>query len=191
MRVIVFLAAVLLLAVHARADDGPDPNCGPFCLYVAAASLGRHVGTFEEFCKRFGEPDGRGYSLGQLEAMSQSLDLKTHGLKTTVETLALRPPRFACIAWVKGQHFVLINSVADGQLSIIDPPRSYQIPIDTFKTQWDGTALLISSDEILTDEEVIRQFGGTRTRMTIGFALAAIGCLAMAVVKWRNNRAAT
>ena len=181
---------ILLLLINASvADETRSPNCGPYSLYVAAGALQVDVGSFEEFYKTCGNPDARGFSLGQLEAISKRLGLKTYGVKTSADVLAQRTGRFGCIAWIRGNHFVLINAVENGQVSIIDPPRSYQVPVETFATQWDGTSLLISQDAILTDEEVLRQSRSLFQKTRWVWVAGAIGCLAIAIVRWRGRHA--
>ena len=181
---------VFALPVSAAAVEEPKPNCGPYCLYVAARLLGNDVGTFEQFYKRFEEPDGRGYSLGKLEAVAQSLDLKTYGVQTSAEILALRPGRFACIAWISGQHFVLIHSIDQGQLMIIDPPSTYPIPIEVFRTKWDGQALLISPDELLTDEELIWRSGRSKRWGVAAVVALTLAGLTFGAMRRRRDHAA-
>jgi ABC-type bacteriocin/lantibiotic exporter with double-glycine peptidase domain len=185
------LWGLLFAAPLVGAADEANPNCGPNCLYIALRSLDMDIGPFDEFyerqfLKRFGRPDARGYSLGQMETIARELGLQTLGVKTSLERLRHRPPPVGCIAWIRQSHFVLIQSVSEETVEIIDPPRTYTMPAPAFKNIWDGTALLISSRSI-PDEDSLSALGRQGWRWA--GIIAGLACVVGVVgfVFWRRH----
>lgn len=134
-----------------------DPLCGAYCLYVALGSLDAAVPPFDEFQEALGEPGASGFSLGELAEYAEGLGLHTLGVLTNCENLERRPGRFACIAHLARGHFVLLTDVRAGAVTMIDPPRTSSVAPEILQTQWDGTALLISAQPLLAEEDLPRE----------------------------------
>ena len=136
----------------------PDLKCGSHCLYVSLKALDFPVGSFAELESKLGQPSAAGYSMGQLSEAAKSYGAEILGVKTTFENLRRRPGRFACIALITKNHFVNFAVVDDRETYVVDPPRDYKIPRDTMRTEWDGKALLISREPLLSEENLPRPF---------------------------------
>jgi ABC-type bacteriocin/lantibiotic exporter with double-glycine peptidase domain len=181
-------AAVLLsLAVLVRAG-APLPQtggtaesdglCGAYCLYVALGSLDIGVGSFEEFHEKLGEPASSGYSLGELAHFAQEQGVNTLGVETNIGNLRRRPGRFACIAHLAHGHFVLISDVSGNTVKLIDPPKVSNVGPDILATQWDGTALLLSAEPLLAEEDLPREIAWTWwAAAALGLAAGLAGCI--------------
>lgn len=155
-----FLTAAAVLVISQT--QGPEPNlrCGSYCLYVSLEALDIPVKSFSELEGKLGQPGRAGYSLAQLDEVARSYGAQTLGVETTIENLRRRPGRFACIARIDGNHFVNVADLLDGEAYIVDPPdRDYRVPVDTLRTRWDGTALLISAEPLVAEEALNRGFG--------------------------------
>lgn len=170
----------------ATAQDEPDPLCGANTLYISLKALDADVGSFDELRASLGKLRPQGYSLGQLAEAAESHGMHTVGVQTSAENLSRRPGRFACIAHVDDNHFVNIADVKNGMVSIIDPPRSYTLPAETLSARWDGTALLISPEPILAEEDLPRPLPWR----WVGAALLACMALYTGWVLLRKRRAA-
>jgi ABC-type bacteriocin/lantibiotic exporter with double-glycine peptidase domain len=138
-----------------------DGLSGPYCLYVALGSLDIPVGTFTEFQEKLGEPASSGYSLGELAHFAQQQSVNTLGVQTNIGNLRRRPGRFACIAYLAHGHFVLISDVSGNTVKLIDPPKVSNVAPDILTTQWDGTALLLSAEPLLAEEDLPREIAWT------------------------------
>jgi ABC-type bacteriocin/lantibiotic exporter with double-glycine peptidase domain len=155
---------VILVLAATIGADGPqqkpdiDVRCGSYCLYVALKAFDCPVESFAELDGKLGEPSLAGYSLGQLDEAARVYGAHTLGVETTIENLQRRPGRFACLTLVGDAHFVLMADVRDEKVSIIDPPESSSIPLDTFRSRWSGTALLISDRPLLREEDLPQPF---------------------------------
>lgn len=149
-------ACVLLIAAaEPPAADETDLRCGSYCLYVSLKALDVPVESFETLEEQLGEPTvAEGYSLAQLQESAEHFGAHTLGVQTTIEDLRRRPGRFACIAHIRGHHFVNIAEIDEEEALIIDAPREYRLPLDTLRAEWDGTALLISDSPLLPEEEL-------------------------------------
>ncbi len=152
-----------------------DLRCGSYCLYVALKALDVEIGSHEELEQRLGQPSGAGYSLGQLKEAAESYGAQTLGVQTSIENLRRRPGRFACIAHVRGNHFLTITDIHGREARIIDPPREYSLPADTLRSQWDGTALLISNVPLIHEEDLPRQSGFWTWAGVVVSLLAVLG----------------
>ena len=136
------------------AVDEPDVYCGSRCLYVSLKALDVEVESYEALEKRLGVPRETGYSLGQLAEVAREYGLNTLGVKTTVERLQRREERFACIALLNGRHFVNFGGAGPEGVTIVNPPKNAVVPLATLKTQWDGTALLLSPGPLAPEEDL-------------------------------------
>jgi ABC-type bacteriocin/lantibiotic exporter with double-glycine peptidase domain len=187
------LAALLSLAVLVRAaaplpqtvgTAESDGLCGPYCLYVALGSLEIPVGSFAELQEKLGEPASSGYSLGELAHFAEQQSVNTLGVQTNVGNLRRRPGRFACIAHLSHGHFVLISDVSGNTVKLIDPPNVSNVAPDILATQWDGTALLLSAEPLLAEEDLPTEITWT---WWAAAALALVAGLAGCVYVFRRQ----
>lgn len=153
-----FLQAVMLVCLAAEetaaAPPMSDPHCGSRCLYVALRGLGFDVADLDEVKSRLGELPVDGYTLGQLEAAARAYGAETLAVETTPDALAMRKRPFACIAHLSHDHFVLITGIDAQSATLIDPPHSTDVPLDTLRVIWDRKALLISPKPLVREEDL-------------------------------------
>lgn len=172
--------SVLVAASLLQADvSPPDLKCGSQCLYVSLKALDFPVGSFAELEAKLGQPSAAGYSMGQLSEAAKLYGAEVLGVETTFENLRRRPGRFACIALISKSHFVNFADVEDQQTYVIDPPRDYKLPLDTLRTRWDGKALLISHEPLLSEEDLPRPF--PRWILFSGVGILVIGVASLCV----------
>lgn len=161
------LVALLFASVWQNSAGAGDPplRCGSHCLYVAAR-LFDHAGDegFEAFESKLGQPSSNGYSIGSLKAGAEKFGLHSLAVATTIENLLGRKGQFACIAHMNGDHFVLVQSIDESVVRIIDPPRTYLLPLATFAKQWNGAAVLVSDAPLESEDSLSSRM--RRTRMT-------------------------
>lgn len=149
------MAALLALSLVVTAQSDPvDVRCGAFCAYACLRALDLPVASYDDFEKRLGPPTVAGYSMAQLSDVARQYGAHTLGVTTNLENLQRRSGRFTCIVRVPPAHFVVLSEVTGEKAVIVDPPRDYTIPSPTFQTRWDGTALLISNELLMPEEEI-------------------------------------
>ena len=153
-----FALLILMAAATQTPKRAPDLRCGSYCLYVSLKALDLPVESFAALEKKLGQPSPAGYNLGQLDEAARSYGAHTLGVQTNAENLRRRPGRFACIALIDKHHFVNLADIDAAQAYVIDPPKEYPVPLDTLRTRWDGTALLISAEPLLAEEDLPRPF---------------------------------
>ncbi|MGH7140876.1 MAG: cysteine peptidase family C39 domain-containing protein [Pirellulales bacterium] len=153
------LKLLLIACVAGEADPSGanevDMRCGAYCLYVSLKALDLPVQSYADVEAKLGAPSATGYSLGQLADVASGYGAATLGVVTTPERLLRRSRPFACIARIGDDHFVNIGGVQKDAAMIVDAPRNYELPLDTLRRQWDGTALLLSTSP-LAPEEALR-----------------------------------
>ena len=177
-------SVVLTLSLSQAPEQGSDLRCGSFCLYVSLKALDFSVASFEEVEQRLGPPGGVGYSLGQLDEVAKDYGAYTLGVQTSPENLRRRPGRFACIARLDEAHFVNIAEIEDREAYVVDPPRrDFRLPLDTLRARWDGTALLISPDPLVPEEDLPRDFP-----LLLVLVLVGGGMLAVVGFTWMRHR---
>lgn len=175
---------LLIAAADPQAEDTIDLHCGSYCLYVSLKALDVPVETYGAFEEQLGEPTvAEGYSLAQLQESAEHFGAYSLGVQTTIENLRNRPGRFACIAHVRGHHFVNIAEITEEDALIIDAPREYRLPLDTLRSLWDGTALLVSDAPLLREEELPQPINGTLLLGGIAAAIILMGTAAFALRK--------
>ena len=177
-------------AAEAAGPPVPKPECGFYCLAVGLRTFEIPGAGAAALRARLGDPGPEGYSLAELDRAATDLGAKTLAVRTSLANLGARRDageRFAAIAHVDGNHFVLVSGFEpDGRVKLIDPPGDYSQPPETFAARWDGTALLISPDP-LTAEADLAAFPW----LTAGLAAAGGGCLlAVGGLWWRGRRTA-
>ena len=193
------LFAVALLsagAATAAAADGPVPGenrrCGEFCLKVALTGLDFPPDAVQAGLDRLGVAPEGGHALADLVEAVEAAGGHALAVETAADRLIARRAagdRFACLAHVDGDHYVLVGGVDDdGTVDVIDPtPRAgggYFQPAHTFAGRWEGTALLVSRDP-LTPEADLDPFPW------FAVLLAAAGVLGLvAAGAWWRGRAA-
>lgn len=178
---IVLAGALLMTAANpaTQADGELDLRCGSYCLFLCLNALGEGDLKFAELERQLGQPTANGYSMGQLAELAQKRGFHTLGVVTNTDHLLARDRPFACIARIDDAHFVTLANIDDGTARIFDPPRTYDLPLDTLRARWDGTALLISPAPLLAEEDLPSGSGTGQVAwvlplIVVGTAVAAV-----------------
>jgi ABC-type bacteriocin/lantibiotic exporter with double-glycine peptidase domain len=147
--------------------------------------------SFEHLETTIGQPTALGYSLQAIRESAEEFGLHTEAASTTLDNLVARRERFCCIAHINGNHFVLLGEHKDGQVLIVDPPRSYRLPTATFLSQWNGTALLLSDQELEPEESVARRMWWMAAAWRCAWCVLGLVCVAGSIrtFKWWRARA--
>lgn len=185
------ISLALAALAQAPATNETDLRCGSYCLYVSLKGLDLPVKGLAEVEGKLGPPLAAGYSLGQLDEVARGYGAHTLAVDTSLENLHRRPGRFACIAHVRGSHFVNVADVNEREILIVDPPRKYTLPLDTFRGMWAGKALLIAPQPLLAEEELPRPLPWRRVVGTAGIGLLVLLFLAAGRLVWRARAAAS
>lgn len=118
-----------------------DKECGPRSLLVICELLG--VGTnLEELCRLSGMNETGTTMYGLYQAARQK-GLGAIGMQMDMEELVkIESPG---IAFVKGNHFLVVEKCVEDGIRVIDPPNTcYLITKEEFTKIWDGKILLVS-----------------------------------------------
>lgn len=150
-------AALLFLLcgpVSAAQRAEPDVYCGSRCLFMALHALEIPVPSYEALEEALGAPQTGGYSMQDLASAAERFGARTLAVQTTLDRLTRRPGRFACIAHVKDNHFVLLTDVRDGVVTMVDGLEKRSLAAIACNEIWSGKALLISRQELLPEEDL-------------------------------------
>ena len=114
-------------------------DCGPQTLRIICEIFGVKS-TVEELARLAGT-DETGTTMGGLYEAAEKKGLDPLGENFTIQKLEeLKHP---AIAFVRNNHFVVVESFVDGKLRILDPPNlPYQITQHEFTDIWGGHALV-------------------------------------------------
>ncbi|MFO8006685.1 MAG: cysteine peptidase family C39 domain-containing protein [Candidatus Brocadiia bacterium] len=145
------LPVLLLLAVLASARASgtaqPDENsylCGPRCLCFCARRLGVRA-ELTHLANLSGAQPGRGASLGALSQAARELGLEARCYSLDLEDLLSINPATPAIAPVDGNHFVVVWTDHEGELTVVDPPAEpYTQALTQFGRRWNGAAVVVS-----------------------------------------------
>ena len=195
-----FIAAVALatFAPPAAAQESADSRgeafrgddrCGEYCLRVALPGLGFDGDAAAAALEALGPAPPGGHALADLADAVEAAGGHWLAVDTAPDRLRTRRElgeRFACVAHVDGNHFLLVSEVAEnGEARVIDPPASYPLPPETLAKRWGGTALLISRTPLTPEGELPGPFP-----WLIALLVAAGACAAAGVWLWRREPAA-
>lgn len=180
--------AMVLMTIAANPETDAserviDPRCGSNCLYLALQLLDCKLESLKQLEDVLGAPSPKGFTLAQLADAARRFNVETLGVETSFQNLTRRTERFACIAHVDGGHFVLFHDVSAGKVTVVDPPRIYEMPSDTMRTRWKGTALLLANRPLTREEKL------NPNRRWI--AIAACAGLAVGVLWFMRRRTLT
>ncbi|TWT69191.1 Peptidase C39 family protein [Crateriforma conspicua] len=127
-------------------------DCGVEALYLAIASLGNNE-TLDGFASRLPSPGPNGHSLTDLARFAKDRGFHVRLVDTSCNNLTERSANesFACIAWIAPNHFVNIAECVEHQVTVVDFPNRRTMPISLFRKDWNGEALLISTDELASE----------------------------------------
>ncbi len=114
-------------------------DCGPQTLQIVCELFGVKA-TVEELARLAGT-DETGTTMGGLYEAAEKKGLAPLGKKFTIQRLEeLKRP---AIAFVRNNHFVVVESFIDGKLRILDPPNlPYNLTPREFTDIWSGHALV-------------------------------------------------
>lgn len=180
---------ILLLLSGAAPPDHEEAQmrCGAYCLYVSLKALDVPVESYGELEARLGPVDPAGYSMQRLASTARQYGVNVLGVASTPENLARRKRPFACIAHFRGNHFAIIADIANGVATVVEPPRQFQVPVDTLRRTWGGKALLLSRAP-LTPEEDLSRPGYALYAATLLASLAMLAGTAVVLRHLRKER---
>lgn len=197
------LAAVVVLCwgclcpelAHCQEAAEPKPYCGADCLYIGLRSLDVDVPTYEEFISQMGQPPVSGFSMDDLKVQAARFQATATNVITSPANLSARTERFACIAWLKRGHFVLLADVdpAMKEVHMVDYPAEATISFAGLGTQWSGEALLISRNPVEPEEVVAQRVaaGGSQSStwfvVYVAIAIAIVVLVGILVRKVRRS----
>jgi ABC-type bacteriocin/lantibiotic exporter with double-glycine peptidase domain len=155
-RILILIFVTLVAAGDGAcvARDRAELRCGSYCLMTALLSIDRAPAELEHLESSLGDPSDAGYSMLQLLKAAEHQGAFAAAVHTNPENLSRRNGPFVCIALLNGDHFAILADVSANTATIVDPPDSHEIPLDTLMAEWDGRAVLIA-DRPLESEELI------------------------------------
>lgn len=181
---LLFALALVSQPGGTRNEPGPDVRCGGFCLFVALGAFDKAPAGYKQLETILGTPTVQGYSLRRLETAAAQLGANTIAVETSIENLRhrRRSEKFSCLTILGEGHFVLIDVGDPFRVKVIDPPRSYQMATDVFRSAWRGKSLLISDQSLRSEESVkwsrlawdARYFLGAAVVVPIALAVARL-----------------
>jgi len=143
------LVAVGVQCASALNAQAPIPNpgsvtlCGPRAVVSVCAHHGISA-TVEEVSKLADYNPAQGCSLGglRLALIAKGVD----AVSVKADTEELKDSDLPAIVYMWGHHFLLVHSIAAGQVDISDPgmPTHFNIPIKEFTDSYSGFAVVIS-----------------------------------------------
>ena len=189
--ILILVTGGILLAVPAAAQEpGAGRRCGEYCVRVALTGLGFDAAAVEAAAERLGVAPSGGHAAADLLAAVEAAGGHAAAVRTDLQTLQARRAagdRFACVAHVDGNHYLLISSIGDrGGVEVIDPPRFYTIPPETLDERWDGTAVLISAVPLTPSAEL----QGSWWRWASALAVTAAFAVGVVLLLTRRRAAA-
>ena len=124
------------------AKSNIDPLCGPKSLLAICKKYNIST-TLDEICDLTGYEEQFGTTMRGLYQATNKKGLPAVPVETELEQLcSIKTPS---IAFVDGNHFLVIHGCKGDKITIQDPPApSYSIQKEVFVKRWNGVALVFS-----------------------------------------------
>lgn len=151
----IFLAILIILALGVNGytvthNDISDPLCGPKCLLKVCA-LKNITSNLEEICALSGYSAEHGTSMLGLFRAARKKGLNVVPLKMKFHELTSIDDPF--IAFVDGNHFMIVHNIKDDYVVVQNPPQSpFPQSKHVFTSRWNGE-VLVFSDTIIKQAE--------------------------------------
>jgi hypothetical protein len=122
----------------------PDMMCGPRCLWQIARAYHKNP-TLNGIAYKAGTTSTGGTTLKGMVRAGQDLGLNAIVVKTNLASLAARdvPVAILLLKINKINHYVILDSIKKGSVSIIDGAARKTINSDDLKRIWSGYAILL------------------------------------------------
>ncbi len=118
--------------------------CGPDALAIICKQLGE--ATTPEELARLASTDRTGTSLAGLAKAAKAKGLAAEGLQVNYEYLRKMPK--PVLAWVGGNHYVVVTAASRDAVELNDPAKGrYALAVGPFERIWDGYVLAVSLRE--------------------------------------------
>jgi ABC-type bacteriocin/lantibiotic exporter with double-glycine peptidase domain len=142
-----------------REDNGfSDMMCGPYCLWLATASLGRTV-SVEELCRLAGTTTEEGTSAQNMVRAARLLGLEAQAVQTNVRGLSQKG-RCVIVILDSRRHFAFVKQADDRGVTLVEDLRENPMTLRDFKTRWAGLAIVIGrKGDSLTSVPHVRSWG--------------------------------
>jgi tetratricopeptide (TPR) repeat protein len=125
-------------------ETRPAPRvgmCGPDALALLCNRLGE--ATTPEELARLASTDRTGTSLAGLAKAAKAKGLAAEGLQVNYEYLRKMPK--PVLAWVGGNHYVVVTAASRDAVELNDPAKGrFALAVGPFERIWDGYVLAVS-----------------------------------------------
>ena len=131
------------------ASSGGKQNCATASLKYVCDKLGAKCSL--ENLSKIVHGNKNTSPLAEMQQFAQNLGLNAVAVKTDIETLAGVDSYQVIVYLPEQKHFVVLETVDNEFVRLIDLGSNafyYRRSIDWFKSAWDGTALLISTEPV-------------------------------------------
>ncbi len=129
--------------------------CGPLCLLEVCKQhkIDATIDTIKDYS---GYTETNGTSMFGLYRAALNLGLPAVPVRVRIEQLKeIEKP---CIAYVRNNHFTLIENIKENSVILRDPPdQPYEMPIKKFLEIWNGEALVFSESLTRSENQTTQQ----------------------------------
>lgn len=165
--IIVFTAPITVAQNDIQLGKTSNKMCGPHSLQLLCELIGVKA-RLDDILRLSGWNEKSGVTMYELADSAHQLGLNAVGMKLSMgELVRLNQP---VIAFVRKNHFLVVERVIGDNLRLIDPGKDPSLISQTdFAKIWDGSALVVSKKETAQDnrpniqfEELVYNFGDVR-----------------------------
>lgn len=139
---------VLCLVSLCQQAAAATSDCGPRCLFVGLVALGEPLEDYPRFSEQFGDIGEQGCSLKDLAETAQRYGYHVGVFELQVNEIQRLIKPAICIAHISGDHFVIVKSVEQERVTVLDPPDKRVVDAQAFSTIFDGHVLVVSKNPI-------------------------------------------
>ena len=175
--VITWIVIFTCFVAHAQDSRKNKQTCGPDSLKVICDMMGIQADRNQLY--RLSNLNESGTTMNNLADAAYALGLDAVGMRLSLRELAkLSQP---VIAWVQGNHFVVVEGIIGDEVRIIDPGlvlsserEVFLLPKTEFSKIWQGHVLVISKKQMIQGdrpqisfEELVHNYGTAPQQTTI------------------------
>ena len=170
--IVALIATVAVAQVDIQLEKTSNKMCGPHSLQIICELIGVKI-RLDDILRLSVWNAESGVTMYGLADAAHQLGLTAVGTKLSIEELVrLNQP---VIAFVRKNHFLVIEKAIGDKLRLIDPGKDpFLISQTDFTKIWDGSVLLVSKKETVQEnrpniqfEKLVYNFGDARQQETV------------------------
>lgn len=155
-----------------------DMNCGPNCLWQIMRVYNKDY-SFKQIVDAAGTSGFKGTSIKGMVSAANEIGLPAIAIKTNLKNI-IKDRRIPILMLNLDQsgHYVILDSVENDRVRILDSYRFIELSMDELSEIWDGYAIMIGSEK----RHILAHY-----QYSIGLCIISVGILILLIIELKKR----